>query len=113
MAEAVQSQGMFNIIHYQAVVKVDFIVRKDSPYRLLEFERRVKKTIADFALWIVSPEDLVISKLFWVRDSRSELQLNDVNSIVKHQGKKLDLEYIDYWVKELGVEQLWEEIESE
>lgn len=39
--QAVQLQSMFNIIHYQAVVKIDFIVRKDSPYRQLEFERRI------------------------------------------------------------------------
>ena len=74
--QAVQLQSMFNIIHYQAVVKIDFIVRKDSPYRQLEFERRVKKMIADFALWVVNPEDLIISKLFGARDSKSELQQN-------------------------------------
>ncbi|MDD3271497.1 MAG: nucleotidyl transferase AbiEii/AbiGii toxin family protein [Syntrophomonadaceae bacterium] len=110
--KAVQLQNMFNIIHYQAVVKIDFIVRKDSPYRLLEFERRVKKMIADFALWVVSPEDLIISKLFWAKDSKSELQLNDVSSIVKYQAEKLDWDYIEYWVKKLGLGQLWGEIEK-
>ena len=110
--KAVQLQSMFNIIHYQAVVKIDFIVRKDSPYRQLEFERRVKKMIADFALWVVSPEDLIISKLFWAKDSKSELQLNDVSSIVKYQAEKLDWDYIEYWVKELGLGQIWGEIEK-
>lgn len=113
VAQAVQLKGMFNIIHYQAVVKIDFIIRKDSPYRQLEFERRVKKQIADFTLWVVSPEDLIISKLYWARDSRSELQLSDVGSIIKHQREKLNLEYIDYWVEELGVGQLWREIVHE
>lgn len=113
VAEAVRSEGMFNIIHYQAVVKIDFIVLKDSPYRQLEFNRRIKKMIADFALWVVSPEDLIISKLFWARDSRSELQLSDVSSIIKYQREKLDWEYIVYWTKELGIEQLWKEIENE
>ncbi|HBK52347.1 DUF6036 family nucleotidyltransferase [Syntrophomonas wolfei] len=108
--EAVRLQSMFNIIHYQAVVKIDFIIRKDSLYRKLEFERRIRKIIAGFALWVVSPEDLIISKIFWARDSKSELQLNDVSSIMKYQAKKLDWEYIEYWVKELGLGQLWEEI---
>mgnify|MGYP001004884259 CR=1 FL=1 len=108
--EAVRLQSMFNIIHYQAVVKIDFIIRKDSLYRKLEFERRIRKIIAGFALWVVSPEDLIISKIFWARDSKSELQLNDVSSIMKYQAKKLDWEYIEYWVKELGSGQLWEEI---
>jgi len=110
--QAFQLQSMFNIIHYQAVVKIDFIVRKDSPYRQLEFERRVKKMIADFALWVVSPEDLIISKLFWARDSKSELQQNDVSSIIKYQAEKLDWEYIEYWVKELDLGQIWGVIEK-
>lgn len=113
VAEAVHVQGMFNIIHYQAVVKIDFIVRKDSAYRQLEFDRRIKKLIGDFELWVVSPEDLIISKLFWAKDSKSELQLNDVSSIVKYQVDRLDSDYIVYWVRELGVEQLWEEINNE
>jgi hypothetical protein len=37
---AIAQLGMFNIIHYAHVMKVDFIVRKDTPYRLVEFARR-------------------------------------------------------------------------
>lgn len=110
--KAVQLQSMFNIIHYDAVVKIDFIVRKNTPYRQLEFDRRVQKMIADFALWVVSPEDLIISKLFWARDSKSELQLNDVRSIIRYQAKKIDWGYIEYWVKQLGLGQLWGEIKK-
>jgi len=62
-------------------------------------------------LWVVSPEDLIISKLFWAKDSKSELQLNDVSSIIKYQAEKLDWEYIKYWVKELGLGQIWGEVE--
>jgi len=95
------------------VVKVDFIVRKDSPYRRLEFQRRVKKQITDFAVWVVSAEDLIISKLFWASDSVSDIQIRDVTSIVSHQSDKLDWEYIDYWVKELGIEHLWRGLKNE
>jgi len=106
--EAVNLLGMFNIIHFHAVVKVDFIVRKDSPYRQLEFKRRVQKQIAGFPVWVVSSEDLIISKLLWASDSFSELQIRDVTNIVAYQGDKLDWEYINYWVKELGIAHLWE-----
>ena len=95
------------------MVKVDFIVRKDSPYRRLEFQRRVKKQITDFAVWVVSAEDLIISKLFWASDSVSDIQIRDVTSIVSHQSDKLDWEYIDYWVKELGIEHLWRGLKNE
>ncbi len=31
--QAIAQRGMFNLIHYDHVVKVDCIVRKDTPYR--------------------------------------------------------------------------------
>ena len=37
---AVKKNGMFNMIHYESVFKVDFIIRKDDKYRLEEFKRR-------------------------------------------------------------------------
>ena len=38
--DAVRGRKMFNLVHYQSVVKVDLIVRKESEYRQLEFNRR-------------------------------------------------------------------------
>src|SRR5215475_15445253 len=38
---AIAQLGMFNIIHYDHVVKVDCIVQKDTPYRQEEFARRI------------------------------------------------------------------------
>ncbi|MGH7798403.1 MAG: nucleotidyl transferase AbiEii/AbiGii toxin family protein, partial [Candidatus Binatia bacterium] len=34
---AVKDKGMFNLIHEEYIIKIDFIVRKDSPYRRREF----------------------------------------------------------------------------
>jgi hypothetical protein len=70
--EAIGRRGMFNAIHLASMWKVDFVVRKDEPYRLVEFERRREVVLAGLSLWIVSREDLVISKLEWARTSRSE-----------------------------------------
>ena len=38
--------------------------------------------LAGIELWIVSPEDLILSKLDWARDTRSELQLRDVRHLL-------------------------------
>src|ERR1043165_6541886 len=45
---AIAHESVFNLIHNEAVIKVDCIVRKSSAYRRLEFERRVGVTIQDF-----------------------------------------------------------------
>jgi hypothetical protein len=62
-------ESMFNLIHNESVIKVDCIVRKNSPYRRAEFERRMRVTIEDFSIWITSKEDLIVSKLHWAKDS--------------------------------------------
>jgi hypothetical protein len=73
-------QLLFNLIHNENVIKVDCIVRKQNDYRINEFNRRQRIKIRDFETWIVSKEDLILSKLFWAKDSRSETQLRDVKT---------------------------------
>lgn len=72
---SIAQQSLFNLIHNESVIKVDCIVRKQSEYRLTEFSSRQRIKIEDFETWIVSKEDLILSKLFWAKDSRSEWQL--------------------------------------
>jgi hypothetical protein len=110
-SEAVNSsiahQSMFNLIHNESVIKVDCIVRKPGEYRLNEFNRRQRIKIHDFETWIVSKEDLILSKLFWAKDSHSEQQLNDVKNLVT---TGCDRAYIERWTAELGLVSLWQEI---
>jgi len=106
VAEACARRSMFNLIHLESVIKVDCIVRKETDYRRLEFERRREIAIHDFMTFIVSKEDLIISKLLWARDSRSELQLRDARNLLS---TGYDDEYLNHWAKRLGIEQLLEE----
>ena len=80
--EAVLHQRSFNAIHEASLIKVDFMVRKREDYRLHEFTRRVRLSLADFELWVVSKEDLILSKLEWARESLSERQLADVENLI-------------------------------
>jgi len=108
--EAVESsikhQSLFNLIHNESVIKVDCIVRKQSGFRVNEFERRQRVKLRDFDTWIVSKEDLILSKLYWARDSHSEFQLRDVKNLV---ATGCDRDYIQHWTAELGVTNLWQE----
>jgi len=107
--EAVKGKGMFNLIQNEYVIKVDFVVRKDSEYRRTEFARRREITVEDQPIDIVAPEDLILSKLFWARDSGSEFQLLDVRNLLKTV-KKLDRPYIARWAKRLGIGSLYKKI---
>lgn len=106
IVRAIAHESVFNLIHLETVIKVDCIVRKSSSYRQLEFERRSLITIQDFTTWIVSKEDLIISKLEWARDSRSELQFRDVRNLLD---TGYDNDYLAKWTRELGLYDLWQE----
>jgi hypothetical protein len=106
VSSSIAHESLFNLIHQESVIKVDCIVRKGSPYRRAEFERRQRITIEDFSTWIASKEDLIISKLWWAKDSHSELQLRDVKNLV---ATGCDRDYIERWTKELGLLKLWQE----
>jgi hypothetical protein len=106
---AVKNKGMFNLIHDEYIIKIDFVVRKDTPYRLREFSRRKKVTVDDQDVFVVSPEDLILSKLEWAKDSRSEVQLNDVRNLLR-DAKGLNRTYLTRWAKALGVETLYREV---
>jgi hypothetical protein len=107
---AIVERTIFNLIHTQLVIKVDIIVRKDSPYRLGEFSRRRRVTVDDLSLFLVAAEDLIISKLDWARDTRSEVQRADVRNLLELT--TLDREYLTQWVGRLGLESVYREFTS-
>ncbi len=101
---------MFNFIHLNSVIKVDFILRKPGTFRENEFARRRRIQVAGFETWIVSKEDLVLSKLAWAKDSMSEKQLDDVRSLL---ASGVDENYMGMWTKELGLDSLMQHCRHE
>ena len=104
--ESLDQESIFNLIHQESVIKVDCIIRKESEYRRLEFERRQKIPILDFATFIVSKEDLIILKLFSAKDSHSEIQLGDVKNLL---ATGYDASYLQRWTRELELDNLVKE----
>lgn len=111
VASEVSRQGMFNLIYNRYVVKIDFIVKKSSAYQDVAFSRKRQVLIEQSPMWFVSAEDLIISKLLWAKDSHSEMQLRDVGNVMETVGD-LDTKYIDNWVRELDLEQIYKEADD-
>ena len=105
--ESLANESMFNVVHNESLIKVDCIVRKRGRFRQNEFDRRQRVVIEDFETSIVSKEDLILSKLFWAKDSHSEFQLRDVKNLLS---TGCDRDYIERWTDELGVDNLWKEM---
>jgi len=59
---------MFNIIDHKSNYKAGFIILEDQAFRIIEFERRYIVDFLDIKKYLVSPEDLLISKLIWIQE---------------------------------------------
>ncbi|MFB6286223.1 MAG: hypothetical protein ABEK03_06570 [Candidatus Bipolaricaulia bacterium] len=98
--DAVQRRSMFNLIHRESVLKIDFVLRKRTRYREVEFDRRRRVQLGDTEVCVVSKEDLIISKIAWAEESQSEVQERDVRNLM---ATGYDEDYVEHWLKELDL----------
>lgn len=102
--QAARQKGMFNILNNQTIIKIDCVVLKDDEFESNAFSHRQKVDYAgEFDVWIISREDLILSKLNWAKNTKSERQLLDVASIIRNG---FDSDYVEQWAKKLGTEEL-------
>jgi hypothetical protein len=92
------------MIHFDKSIKCDFILRKKDAFTKQCFQRRIREVIENTSVFFISKEDLILHKLLWRKESRSEQQLEDIKSIVDNQGEVLDKAYLLKWGKKLSVE---------
>jgi hypothetical protein len=101
--------SLFNIVDYDSLWKVDFIIKQHTPFDASRFSRRSVVEIAGVLLYTASAEDILITKLWWAKLGESDRQINDAAGVIEVQGEKLDLEYVDRWVAVLELDSQWAE----
>ncbi len=112
--DAITQQGMFNLIDVNAGDKVDFWILTDEPFDRSRFARRYVEEVLGMRLVVSSPEDTILAKLNWAKLSGgSEKQFMDALRVYEVQFEKLDMNYLHSWVKELGVESIFQRLQEE
>ncbi len=108
--DAFAGVGMFNIIHNASVSKCDMILLKDDAFSRSAFSRSLVIEFEGTPLKVISPEDLIIQKLLWKRETGSELQWIDIQRLIESKKESLDKEYLFQWGRELGLSNALKEI---
>ena len=104
-AEALRRRSMFNVIDTLSGMKVDLIVRKDRAFSTAEFQRRRPGPVLGSTAPVTSPEDTILSKLEWSKDTESDRQYRDALGVALLRWHELDRNYLSKWGQELGVDQ--------
>jgi len=102
--DALSGTGMFNFIHAETGLKVDFWIDLGEPFTKSCFARARQVELSDgFWVMMASPEDVLLHKVYWDHLMPSERQLRDAQGILSVLGEKLDVAYIEKWAKDLGI----------
>lgn len=105
--EAVRRGASFSVIQFATGLKIDVFVARGDAYELAVRSRRVRAALgsAGTPIWVVSPEDSILTKLVWFRRGGgvSERQWSDVVGVVEVRGAGLDIEYLRTWAPSLAV----------
>jgi hypothetical protein len=117
MSLALQNRTSFNVIHFATAFKIDIFIRKDNAFQIQMFSHTRKLPLGENSKQVsfVSPEDIILLKLDWSRQSEgsSERQLSDIKSVLTAQKETLDFEYLTDWAKKLGLSELLKKAISE
>lgn len=112
--EAVDRRGMFNVVDTEEGDKVDFWLLTDEAFDRSRFERRQRVQIEGVSVDVSSPEDTILMKLRWSRDSGgSERQLRDAIGVYEVQHGALDRVYIEHWIQSLELTAQWQRLLAE
>jgi hypothetical protein len=107
-AESMRAGRMFNLINVVTGDKVDFWPLADEPFDHARFGRRQRVEVAGRPVHVSSPEDTILMKLNWSRQSGgSEKQFGDALRVYEVQAGGLDHAYLETWAERLGVVGLW------
>ena len=101
----------FNLTDNELGFKIDFWPLRETAYDQSCFKRRVPENIFGQLRLICSPEDTILSKLRWAKQSGgSERQTFDALKVYELQFPTLDNSYLNTWAAELGIEMELESI---
>lgn len=110
--DAIRRDGQFNIIHPGSGLKVDVIVRRDTPFDHSRFARaRPLRPAESYVAAFASAEDVIIKKMEYFREGGSEKHLRDITGMLKVTGKEIDHAYIAEWADRLGLHEIWDMIQ--
>lgn len=108
---ALKDKAQFNIFHQETGIKVDFWISKGTDFDISKSQRAKEIVFYKQKIRLVSPEDLILTKLLWCKKIRSERHLRDCKGILKVQKEKIDKKYLSFWVKKLKLQGLFKEIQ--
>lgn len=110
--EALRLKRSFNLIHLTSGFKIDVFCSPNREFDRERLSRAKTLEIEGTPIAVSTAEDTILAKLEWHATAHSEQQWRDILGVMLLQGERLDMGYLRFWARKLGVEsaleQAWE-----
>ncbi len=107
-----ESRGHFNIIHLDTGFKADMYLTGSDDLNAWGFKRRREFRSSGESVTLAPPEYVILRKLEYYREGKSEKHLRDIRSILNVSGESLDREALKVWIARSGLHAEWDLLSS-
>lgn len=107
--DAILSKSTFNVIHHETGLKIDFWILQDDIFGKSQMRRRKKAKFLGQPIYFISPEDLILIKLKWYKESESDRHFFDALSVYQTK-KRLNKKYLKKWAEILNISQIFNKL---
>ena len=101
------AKGHFNVIHADTGFKADFYTAGRDEFNAWAFRNSRKMEYRGEPIIIAPPEYVIVRKLEYFREGRSEKHLRDIRAMLAVSGEQLDRATLSEWIQRQGLESEW------
>jgi hypothetical protein len=96
LVDAAAGHTFANVVDNRTGLKIDLSFVGDDPFLREVLRRRVRARIGTHPteFWFVTPEDVILMKLLWRKDTQSAKQWENALSVVRVKGARMDWKYL-------------------
>ena len=100
-------RGHFNLIHHETGFKADVYLRGKDPLHEWALKNRKKIEFEGEYIWVASVEYVILRKLDFYKEGKSEKHLRDIKGILSISGDDINFEELEKRVESLGLSKEW------
>ena len=105
-------RGHFNLIHHETGFKADIYISGEDELHRWALAKRRRIKIEEETIWVAPPEYVILRKLEYYQEGRSEKHLRDIAGILEVSEEQVDLKELEGKIGEFALEEEWEKAKA-
>lgn len=103
-------RGHFNLIHHETGFKADIYFTGSDELQLWAMNNKKHFDFPGYSLYVAPPEYVIIKKLEYYREGRSQKHILDIQGIIANSNEIIDYEFLNKKISEYKLEEYWNQV---